>query len=125
MLLKKIWIAFQADLVGIDAYGNKYYESRYKRHDTKRKRRWGIFAKGTDSRSIPPEWHLWLHHTSKATPKQPFFRGGVMAEATNDSGKKQAYWPKPPYKPKLHTWEPSSVRPKGTKRKTSGTEKVE
>ena len=119
MWLKKIWIAFQADLVGVDAYGNKYYESRYKRPWTTRKRRWGIFQKGTDSSQIPPEWHLWLHHTTSLLPPNPFMEEDTSIPLRNHSGTQQAHWPRNTSQKPIHTWSPRSVRQEKATRKKS------
>lgn len=48
--------------VGRDADGNIYYEGAG--------RRWVIYATDNDSSRVPPEWHLWLHHTRAEPPSQ-------------------------------------------------------
>uniref|UniRef100_A0A0E0MB83 NADH dehydrogenase [ubiquinone] 1 alpha subcomplex subunit 12 n=1 Tax=Oryza punctata TaxID=4537 RepID=A0A0E0MB83_ORYPU len=56
-----------ATLVGVDKFGNKYYE---KVHDTQYGRhRWVEYAeKGRYNASqVPPEWHGWLHHITDST----------------------------------------------------------
>lgn len=56
-----------ATLVGVDKFGNKYYE---KLHDTQYGRhRWVEYAeKGRYNASqVPPEWHGWLHHITDST----------------------------------------------------------
>lgn len=57
-----------ATLVGVDKFGNKYYqrvdeETQYGRH------RWVEYAeKGRYNASqVPPEWHGWLHHITDHT----------------------------------------------------------
>ncbi|XP_022756066.1 probable NADH dehydrogenase [ubiquinone] 1 alpha subcomplex subunit 12 [Durio zibethinus] len=50
-----------ATLVGVDKFGNKYYE---KLGDTQSGRhRWVEYAKKDryDASQVPPEWHGWLH----------------------------------------------------------------
>lgn len=49
--------------VGRDADGNIYYQSD-------KGRRWVIYAVDNDSSRVPPEWHLWLHHTIAESPAQ-------------------------------------------------------
>ncbi|CAL4932520.1 unnamed protein product [Urochloa decumbens] len=59
-----------ATLVGVDKFGNKYYE---KLHDTQYGRhRWVEYAeKGRYNASqVPPEWHGWLHHITDNTGDQ-------------------------------------------------------
>uniref|UniRef100_B6U8M3 NADH dehydrogenase [ubiquinone] 1 alpha subcomplex subunit 12 n=1 Tax=Zea mays TaxID=4577 RepID=B6U8M3_MAIZE len=56
-----------ATLVGVDKFGNKYYE---KLHDTQYGRhRWVEYAeKGRYNASqVPAEWHGWLHHITDST----------------------------------------------------------
>ncbi|KAH7442065.1 hypothetical protein KP509_03G068800 [Ceratopteris richardii] len=59
-----------ATLVGVDKFGNKYYEKlenvQYGRH------RWVEYAdiKNYDASSVPPEWHGWLHYVTDHTPEQ-------------------------------------------------------
>ncbi|WP_448578995.1 NADH:ubiquinone oxidoreductase subunit NDUFA12 [Thermaurantiacus sp.] len=48
--------------VGRDSLGNIYYET------ADGKRRWVIYPGETDSSQVPPEWHLWLHHTRQEPP---------------------------------------------------------
>lgn len=50
--------------VGRDLAGNIYYQ------DPSSGRRWVIYAIDNDSSRVPPEWHLWLHHTSDQTPDE-------------------------------------------------------
>jgi hypothetical protein len=62
-----------ATLVGVDKFGNKYYE---KLHDTQYGRhRWVEYAeKGRYNASqVPPEWHGWLHHITDSTGDEASF----------------------------------------------------
>ena len=47
--------------VGLDKFGNKYYENS-------KKKRWVIYKKNVESSKIPPEWHLWIHFLTKNKP---------------------------------------------------------
>ncbi len=40
--------------IGSDEYGNRYYES-------KRGKRWVIYADEIDASKIPVEWYSWIH----------------------------------------------------------------
>ena len=40
--------------IGSDEYGNKYYES-------KKRKRWVIYANEIDASKIPVEWYSWIH----------------------------------------------------------------
>ncbi len=41
-------------LIGSDEYGNKYYQS-------KKGKRWVIYANEIDASKIPVEWYSWIH----------------------------------------------------------------
>jgi NADH:ubiquinone oxidoreductase subunit len=49
-------------LVGVDEYGNRYYQGRGIRHG--RNRRWVLYKGSAEASKVPPEWHAWLHHTT-------------------------------------------------------------
>ena len=58
-----------ADLVGEDEFGNKYYQARttkdsYDRH----KRRWVTYRGYAEATKVPPDWHGWLHYTFDEPP---------------------------------------------------------
>ncbi|KAI5083510.1 hypothetical protein GOP47_0003253 [Adiantum capillus-veneris] len=58
-----------ATLVGVDKFGNKYYEklnAQYGRH------RWVEYAdlNNYDASTVPPEWHGWLHYITDRKPEQ-------------------------------------------------------
>ncbi|GMN44189.1 hypothetical protein TIFTF001_013389 [Ficus carica] len=56
-----------AKLVGVDKFGNKYYEKlegmQYGRH------RWVEYAEKSryNASQVPPEWHGWLHYITDHT----------------------------------------------------------
>ena len=45
---------FYGKLVGTDELGNKYYQS-------KKGKRWVIYANEIDASKIPVEWYSWIH----------------------------------------------------------------
>ena len=47
---------FFGKYVGKDTFGNKYYES-------KKGKRWVIYAEEIDASKIPVEWYSWIHFT--------------------------------------------------------------
>lgn len=58
----------QGDRVGEDQQGNVYYQTR-KAPATGRRRRWIIYAGGSDDASqVPSEYNAWLHYTTDAFP---------------------------------------------------------
>ncbi|KAK8947836.1 putative NADH dehydrogenase [ubiquinone] 1 alpha subcomplex subunit 12 [Platanthera guangdongensis] len=56
-----------ATLVGVDKFGNKYYQrlenTQYGRH------RWVEYAENSryNASQVPPEWHGWLHYITDHT----------------------------------------------------------
>lgn len=51
-------------LVGTDAFGNRYYQSK------DGKRRWAIYAGEQEASKVPPDWHGWLHYTWDKPPTE-------------------------------------------------------
>lgn len=60
----RLWTARKGQLVGEDAQGNKYYRT------ADNKRRWVIYNGEVEASRIPPEWHIWLHHTIDEPPTE-------------------------------------------------------
>jgi NADH:ubiquinone oxidoreductase subunit len=56
---------FRGEQVGSDAFGNVYYRDR-KPTSGVRERRWVIYTGEPEASKVPPEWHIWLHHTADA-----------------------------------------------------------
>ena len=53
-LATRIQTIFFGKFVGVDNFGNKYYES-------KTGRRWVIYKGEIDASKIPNEWYSWIH----------------------------------------------------------------
>ena len=54
ILILFFFISFILKFIGSDHYGNKYYES-------KKRKRWVIYANEIDASKIPVEWYSWIH----------------------------------------------------------------
>ena len=50
---------------GRDAFGNRYYRGR-RTPAGAREKRWVVYAGEPEASKVPPEWHIWLHHTAAA-----------------------------------------------------------
>jgi NADH:ubiquinone oxidoreductase subunit len=50
-------------LVGRDDFGNSYYRSK-KTPKGVREKRWVLYQGEPEASKVPPEWHIWLHHTA-------------------------------------------------------------
>jgi NADH:ubiquinone oxidoreductase subunit len=57
----------RGELVGRDRFGNRYYRDVRARRG-KREKRWVIYNGEVEASRVPPEWHMWLHHTTNAIP---------------------------------------------------------
>ncbi len=55
---------FTGELVGKDADGNTYYQTRRAPQAGGRRKRWVLYNGPAEASVIPPEWHAWLHHTT-------------------------------------------------------------
>ena len=53
----KLKTIFFGKLVGSDAFGNRYYESKIGK-------RWIIYVDEIDASKIPNEWYSWIHFTN-------------------------------------------------------------
>lgn len=63
-------IAKRGALVGEDAFGNRYYQSRDNVSYDGRKRRWVVYNGYAEASKVPPEWHGWLHYTLDQPPTE-------------------------------------------------------
>ena len=63
-------IAKRGALVGTDAFGNRYYQSRDNVSYDGRKRRWVVYNGYAEASKVPPEWHGWLHYTLDEPPTE-------------------------------------------------------
>lgn len=65
-----------ANFVGSDDYGNRYYECRTNKESyDQRKRRYVVYRGYAEPSKVPPDWHGWLHYTFEEPPtKAPMKR---------------------------------------------------
>lgn len=81
--------------VGTDRFGNTYYRAK-SAHPGVKERRWVLYAGEPDATKVPPEWHAWLHHTTKKPLPEgnsPFHKPWQKEHIPNLSGSLQAYRP--------------------------------
>jgi NADH:ubiquinone oxidoreductase subunit len=79
---------------GQDEFGNRYYRER-RTPPGVRERRWVIYAGEPEASKVPPEWHIWLHHT-RAEPlsaQSPFRQPWQTPYEPNLTGTQYAYLP--------------------------------
>jgi NADH:ubiquinone oxidoreductase subunit len=65
-LLNNIKIRLIANKIGIDEFGNSYYEEKRGRGNIKK--RFIIYNGVAEASKIPAEWHSWIHYTTNNTP---------------------------------------------------------
>ncbi|NXI27537.1 NDUAC dehydrogenase, partial [Zosterops hypoxanthus] len=109
------------NLIGIDKYGNKYYEDKrnfFGRH------RWVVYTdemngKNTfwevDGSMVPPEWHRWLHSMTDDPPTThpPVARKFIWENHKfNVSGTPEQYVPYSTTRKKIHEWIPPKTASK-------------
>ena len=79
---------------GRDAFGNRYYRSRHTPKGV-REKRWVIYAGEPEASKVPPEWHIWLHHTADAPLPQTSSsaKPWIKPHQQNLTGTPEAYLP--------------------------------
>ncbi|XP_065559104.1 probable NADH dehydrogenase [ubiquinone] 1 alpha subcomplex subunit 12 [Artemia franciscana] len=96
-------------LIGVDKYGNKYFEN--KRYFVCRSR-WVQYNEDVglnyDGSQIPAEWYGWMHYKTDIPPTvRPPVNYKWMADHTeNYSGTDKAWTPYSTTKPKIQPWKP-------------------
>ena len=100
-LLKKIFTWWNVDTfgtrlktiffgkyVGVDSYGNKYYEST-------NGKRWVIYSDEIDASKIPVEWYSWMHFTPNRIEKKHTLEkyDWQKPHQFNQTGTEKAYYP--------------------------------
>ena len=63
-------IAKRGALVGTDAFGNRYYQSRDNISYDGRKRRWVTYNGYAEASKVSPDWYGWLHYTYAEPPTE-------------------------------------------------------
>lgn len=91
-LLNRLCITFRGRLVGTDAAGNRYYEQRRPRAGAM-PRRWALYAGEAEATAVPPEWHIWLHHTADAPLPESARRPWQQPYRPNATGTPEGYHP--------------------------------
>ena len=95
--------------VGHDSFGNVYYRAR-RTPKGEREKRWVMYAGEPEASKVPPEWHIWLHHTADAPIdlSSPFRKAWQKPHQQNMTGTPDAYFP------------PSEALAKGQRAKATG-----
>lgn len=103
-------------LIGVDKYGNKYFENPYYFLGASR---WVEYAEYKnleyDASQVPPEWFGWLHYRTDAAPHEDIVKLNtkykwMMDHSENQSGTTNAYMPYSTTKPKIQAWNPNEEK---------------
>ena len=82
-----IYTLLAGKFAGKDQFGNKYYFNS-------KGKRWVIYKNITESSSIPPEWHLWIHFLTEKKPTNDIKKYiWQKKHEENLTGTKKAYKP--------------------------------
>jgi len=104
--LQTIGDAKSGRLVGVDQFGNRYFENLNWKEEIPGRHRWVDFAQHYNSPSqIPPEWHSWLSHISKdpIVAHKPKWQ---LPWHENLTGTRGAFKTYNTVVPKIEAWEP-------------------
>ncbi|KAG9292430.1 hypothetical protein G9A89_015300 [Geosiphon pyriformis] len=97
-------------LIGVDQFGNKYFENK---EETYGRDRWVEYNHPSDDpTSIPPEWHRWIHKITEYPPKienypKPIYKATFIP---NFTGTPKAYKPYNTTAPKILEWQPKEIQ---------------
>ena len=89
-----VTLKLTATEIGVDQFGNRYYEERRARTG-KPRRRYVRYSGIAEASKVPADWHGWLHHTESTPPPV----GGYgkhewqLEHQTNVTGTDHAYRP--------------------------------
>lgn len=113
--IRRVWFLREfrdGELVGIDTYGNQYYELSINDPNLPfYRKRYVELANGSDDSSqVPAEWHGWLHYTNDDSPSQhpkayPQPTWGAL-HRPNLTGSTERYVPYSTTDRKIHPWKP-------------------
>ena len=80
---------FFGKYVGIDSYGNKYYQS-------KNGKRWIIYNDEIDASKIPNEWYSWMHYMNNKIENDHNLKKYEWQKEhlPNQTGSENSYHPK-------------------------------
>ena len=96
--ISQLGTLFQTALCGVaagrDSFGNRYYRARRTPRGL-REKRWVVYAGEPEASKVPPEWHIWLHHTADAplSEESPFRQPWQKPYQQNMTGTDKAYRP--------------------------------
>lgn len=98
------------NLVGVDKFGNKYYENKLYFMG---RSRWVYYSDANfgwdyDATQVPAEWHHWLHYIGDVPPTkgQLTEHKWMIDHKDNMTGTSERYMPYSTTRPKIEAWKP-------------------
>ncbi|KAG8996814.1 hypothetical protein FRB94_001352 [Tulasnella sp. JGI-2019a] len=111
--LQNIGDAKSGRFVGMDQFGNRYYENLNATEEIPGRHRWVDFAQQNtfDASQVPPGWHAWINHIKKEPPTDDkVYQGSKPSWQTpwheNLTGTPAAFKTYNTTAPKIRSWEP-------------------
>jgi NADH:ubiquinone oxidoreductase subunit len=88
---------FCGEEVGRDDFGNRYYRGRKPTPSdyagSMREKRWVVYEGEPEASKVPPEWHIWLHHTADASIPNSARKEWQIPHIANMTGTPDAWLP--------------------------------
>ena len=88
----RLFTWWRGEHVGDDDAGNRYFRDKKRRAEL-RERRWVVYAGEVEASAVPPDWHAWLHHTTRDVPDGEARRAWQKEHRPNQTGGASAYRP--------------------------------
>jgi NADH:ubiquinone oxidoreductase subunit len=86
----RIFTYFRGHLVGVDEFGNRYFQDK-KVSANGKKKRWVMYNGLAEASKVPASWHGWLHYTTDEVITEK--NAWEKQHTPNLTGTKFAYFP--------------------------------
>jgi NADH:ubiquinone oxidoreductase subunit len=64
----RLFTLLRGQLIGMDEFGNRYYQDR-KAVAGQRRKRWVMYRGTAEASRVPARWHRWLHYITDKSPR--------------------------------------------------------
>ncbi|MFT5703166.1 MAG: NADH:ubiquinone oxidoreductase subunit [Rickettsiales bacterium] len=93
-LISRIAIKISCRQVGVDEFGNRYFEAnKASKNQLRRKKRYVIYNGLAEPSKIPAQWHGWMHYTTDESPVNSHKASWQKIHLPNLTGTKFANFP--------------------------------
>lgn len=105
----RLFTFFCGNKVGVDSFGNCYYEEKKASLANNKKRRWVLYKGSKEPSKIPPAWHAWIHYITDTVPQENLkSHAWEKPHIPNLTGTDLAYFP------------PGHIKASGKRQKATG-----